>query len=1103
MEASERRSGTWTVLFSDIVGSTEQRSRLGDEKADVLHDRVDFLQRRAVAASRGHVIKGLGDGIMVAFEAANDGFDAAVAIHQALELEFRGADEKVLVRVGLAIGDARFEGDDLFGTPVVEAARLCSACGTSEIYATDLTRMIAGSRLHQVTESVGALTLKGLPEPVPTCRVPWEPLAAADTFSTNTFPLPHLLVSAHRIAFAGRDVEVAEMKATWETTTSGAREVVLLAGEPGIGKSRLCAEMARFVQQHDGLVLYGKCDDEMGVPYQPFVEALAFFVEHWPASTLREHLGPFPGELARLVPSIHERLPDVPAPLLADPETERYRLFDAISGWLDAVGKVAPVLVIFDDLHWATRPTLLLVKHLAQHGGESRVMLLGTYRDTDIDRHSPMTEVLADLRRLPNVHRVPVTGLDIAGVLKIMELVAGHEMDSDARALAARVHAESEGNPFFVGELLRHLHESGAIAVDSDGHWSLSESLDTIPIPEGVREVVGRRIDMLSAGAKDVLTAASVVGRDFELTVLVDAVEHNETEVLELLDACLDARIIDETANGRYRFTHALVRSTLYDSMRVTRRARLHEKVGDAIERIHVGKLASRYGELAFHFERAAAGAGSLKAVEYACRAGRAAFQFLAHDEALARFDVALDMLDHNGLGAELRLEATLGLGLARRWTGHKESRTTLFDAFAQAVALGAVDAQVEAILALSRGWFGEFGLTDNDRIAGLRQALAAVGEADTVARSRLLASLANELTFSDTIEARCALSDEALAIARRLEDTATIANVLALRHSAIYDVATLADRTALGEELRTLADAQGDTNLTFWSGFITWATGTEAADPARMRLGRALMGNAVNSSGSLVHRWCQRFIEAGEALATGQLDEAERLTSEAFAIGSEAGEPDAFFYYGIELVGIRTEQNNLDELADLIVTSAATYSTMPEFGLLDVPMLQRDARFDEIDVRVDRCMDAGIDALIRNQVRSTSLAFLAEAAAITRRVDVAQRVRAELAVIDAPIACNGLCTLGSLDMSRARLDELLGNDDEATIGYARAVESARRIGYVSLQARALAHQSRWLGDTAEGRTAEAEARALAEEHGLSDVLRILDPARYPQRPTS
>jgi len=1102
METTERRSGTWTVLFSDIVGSTEQRSRLGDERADALHDRVDFLQRRAVAASRGQVIKGLGDGIMVAFEAANDGFDAAVTIQQALEVEFRDVDEKVLVRVGLAIGDARFEDDDLFGTPVVEAARLCAACGTSEIYATELTRMIAGSRLHQVTEPVGALTLKGLPDPVPTCRVRWEPLGPAETTSTTAFPLPHLLVSAHRIAFAGRDAEMAEIKGSWETTSSGAREVVLLAGEPGIGKSRLCAEIGRFVLHRDGLVLYGKCDDEMGVPYQPFVEALSFFVDHWPAATVREHLGPYPGELARLVPSISERFPDMPAPLLADPETERYRLFDAISGWLDAVGKVAPVLVILDDLHWATRPTLLLVKHLAQHGGESRVMLLGTYRDTDVDRQSPMTEILADLRRLPNVHRIPVAGLDVAGVLTIMERVAGHEMDRDARALAARVHEESEGNPFFVGELLRHLRETGAIVVDADGRWSLSESIDTIPIPEGVREVVGRRIDILSTAAKDVLTAAAVVGRDFELAILVDTVDHTEAEILELLDACLDARIIDETANGRYHFTHALVRSTLYDDMRVTRRARLHEKVGDAIERLHVGKLASRYGELAFHYERAA-GSGSLKAVEYACRAGRAALQFLAHDEALARFETALDMLESEDLSPDLRLEATLGLGLARRWTGHKDSRATLFDAFAQAVALGAVDAQVEAILALSRGWFGEFGLTDSDRIAGLRQALTAVGEGDSIARSRLLASLANELPFSDTIEVRRSLSDDALAIARRLSDTATIANVLALRHSAIYDVATLVDRIALGEELRTLADQQGDTNLTFWSGFITWATGTEAADPARMRLGRALMGNAVNSSGSLVHRWCERFIAAGDALATGRLEDAERLASESFALGSEAGEPDAFFYYGIELVGIRTEQDNLDELADLIVSSAATYSIMPEFGLLDVPLLHRDGRFDEIDVRVDRCVAAGIDALTRNQVRSTSLAFLAEAAVIANRVDVAQRVRAELAVIEAPNACNGLCTLRSLDLSRARLDELLGNPNDATLWYERAVDSARRIGYVSLQARALAHQSRWLGDTVSGHAAEAEARDLAEQHGLSDVLRILDPLRYPQRPTS
>jgi len=600
------RSGTWTVLFIDVVDSTALRSRLGDEAADALQGRLDALVARVVGDHDGVVVKGLGDGSMCAFAGAADGVAAAVAIQQAVHRVDRREAVRVQVRVGLAVGDAAAEGEDLFGTPVVEAARLCAKAQPSQILCTDVTKVVAGSRSGVEFVALGPLELKGLPDPVATSEVRWEPLGDAESSSAADYvPLPRLLLSTHRVPFAGRGPELAALEKSWEAAVGGERLTSLLAGEPGIGKSRLTAELGRRVHDDGAVVLLGRCDDELGVPFQPFVEALDFFVGQCPADELADQLGPLAGELVRLVPEIASRVPGLPAPLTSDPESERLRLFDAVDGWLSALSAARPTLLVLDDLHWAAKPTLQLLRHLARSGAPGSLLLLGTYRDTDLDRSNPLTDVLADLRRIPTVERVSVTGLAVEDVVQLMESIAGHEMAGDSLALAHAIHEESEGNPFFVGEILRHLEESGDVYLGDDGRWTVRAAPEELGIPEGVREVVGRRIDLLPAEVGDLLTLAAVIGRDFELDVLNELDDRPEDDVIEALEACLEARLIDETGVGRYRFSHSLVRSTLYDELRVTKRARLHRRVGEAIESIHGDDLDAHLGELAHHFAQA------------------------------------------------------------------------------------------------------------------------------------------------------------------------------------------------------------------------------------------------------------------------------------------------------------------------------------------------------------------------------------------------------------------------------------------------------------------------------------------------------------------
>jgi class 3 adenylate cyclase len=479
---------TATVLFTDLVGSTELRGRLGDDAAEELRRAHDRLLTEAVEGNGGRVVKGLGDGIMATFTGAADAVTAAVAVQQAIDRMNRSGKVQapLAVRVGLSAGDVTFEDDDVHGTPVIEASRLCAAADGGAILAAEVVRILAGSVGDHTYTSIGPIELKGLEHPVNAVRVAWEPVVRAG------LPIPPLLTDIGRV-FVGREAELERMKLRWKEAVAGERRAVLFGGEPGVGKTRLAAELSAFAYEDGGgVVLAGRCDEDLGVPYQPFVEALRHFLDHTPPESLREGLGRYGGELVRLLPEVAERLPDLPPPLKSDPETERYRLFDAVAGWLAAVSSDRPLLLVLDDVQWAAKPTLLLLRHVLHAAEPMRLLVIATYRDTDIGRGHPLGELLADLRRDTGVDRISLSGLTVAGVVGYMEAASGHPLTGeDDEALALAIHDETDGNPFFVREVLRHLVETGGIA-ERDGRWAPTMDIDRLGIPEGVRDVVGR-----------------------------------------------------------------------------------------------------------------------------------------------------------------------------------------------------------------------------------------------------------------------------------------------------------------------------------------------------------------------------------------------------------------------------------------------------------------------------------------------------------------------------------------------------------------------------------------------------------------------------------
>ena len=731
--AAGAQLGTKSVLFTDLVGSTELRVRLGEEDADELRRVHDALLTQAITAGGGAVVKGLGDGVMATFDSAADAVATAVSLQQVTHRHGRTTPAQAFaIRVGVSIGDVSTEDGDVFGVPVVEASRLCASAVGGEILVAELVRALGRGRGGFVFEPMGDLELKGLPEPLATCRVVWEPIVEAGSGVTqNAVPFPAPLLGSVTV-YVGRPTLRQRLAEQWATAQAGSTCTVLLAGEPGVGKTRTAADVARHAFESGALVLYGRCDEDLGVPYQPFVEALTGYTTG--ASDPR--LGRLAGELTRLVPDLGERF-GLAAPAASDAATEEFRLFEATASWLvDAAQEGAGLVFVFDDIHWATKPTLQLLLHCARSASDAGapILFVGTYRDTDIDRAHPLATTMSDLRRLPGVERLSVDNLTVDEVLELVAVAAGHDLDAATSRLARAIYAETEGNPFFIAEVLRHLIESGGVRREGE-RWVVADA-EHVAIPEGVRDVVGRRLSRLSDVANEVLTIAAVMGRDFDIGVLA-VLEGNEDAPLDALDEAVRARLVEETGVDEYRFTHALVRTTLYEELSATRRRRLHRQVADAIEKLRPNDVRA----LAYHCTQGGPDGGDVsRALRYTLAAAEEALAARAPADAEVGFRSALDLLeDAEDQMLPERIAALCGLGESQRDQGDPGFRETLLDAARRAIEVGDGASATRAALANSRGNVSIVSGVDTERVDVLRQTLELLGPAPSPARCQVV----------------------------------------------------------------------------------------------------------------------------------------------------------------------------------------------------------------------------------------------------------------------------------------------------------------------------------------------------------------------------
>ncbi len=633
------RPATATVLFTDLVGSTALRQAVGDDAADELRRSHDRVLRDAVAAHGGREVKGTGDGLMIVFDSAVEAVAAAEAMQRGVERLTRRAPAPVSIRVGLSAGDVVWEGDDCFGTPVVEARRLCDSAEGAQILVGDVVRVLAGSRGGHDFRPVGALELKGLTAPVPAAEVAWQ-------VGDHAVPLPSPLAGSETIGLVGRVDEMERLWTAWKHARSGDKRLVLLSGEPGVGKTRLAAELARRAHAEGAAVLFGRCDDDLAVPYQPFVEALRTYVSACAPADLEVQVGSHGGDVARLVPELAEQVTGLSEPLHADPETERYRLFEAVDAFLEGAAASVPVVLLLDDLHWAAKPTLLMLRHLVR-ARERRIAARGGH--VPGHRARPPSSAGRDARRSAARRDRRADGAARARRRRSDRVRRGRRRPASLDPRSPSSPTPSTPRPKATrsssARCCATSWRSGAVVLE-DGRWVRTATADRIGIPEGVREVISRRLATLDDESNAVLAVAAVIGRDFDAELLTEATEVDPERVLDALETAEEGRLVEATpGRARFTFVHALVRSTLYDEIPTTRRLRLHRRVAQALEPRAAGD-DNVLPSLARHYCEAAALGETEKAIRYATQAAEQAHANLAYEEAADLYERALAVLE-------------------------------------------------------------------------------------------------------------------------------------------------------------------------------------------------------------------------------------------------------------------------------------------------------------------------------------------------------------------------------------------------------------------------------------------------------------------------
>jgi class 3 adenylate cyclase/DNA-binding CsgD family transcriptional regulator/tetratricopeptide (TPR) repeat protein len=973
------------ILAADAAGFSRLMAQ--DEHATVTAlDAARQVFRAQIEAQQGRVIDMAGDSVLAVFETATGAVAAALAVQQELATASVGSapERRMHFRIGVHLGDVIEKPDGtVYGDGVNVASRLEGLAQPGGITVSDSVRGVVSGRVVATFTDQGEQTLKNIARPIrafaidlglpPTAASaapaqghasqasrsrrsgdgppPLAPAAAAEsapaaTTAPRAAPRPSSL-------FVGRQQELAQLGKALDSARQGRGRVVLLAGSGGMGKTRLAQQLAAQAEAQGVPVLWGRCLEEPGAPpYWPWRQLIRSYLRASGDADPAHTLGAGMADIAGIVPEVAEQFGVPPRQAEAgDNAQSRFRLFDAVTAFWHRASQRAPLLLIFEDLHFADATSLRLFGFLANELDDSRLLVLGTYRDTELSRQHPLLETLAELARSSAFQRIQLAGLSSRETEEFLAAASGGA--TTARWVSA-LHTRTEGHPLFLEETLRFMMEGrNALALDPVG----DDPRLLTAIPSGVREVIGKRLNRLSTSASRLLSIAACIGRGFDLELLAQLeADKSEDEVLDALEEALAVHLIEAVPQThQFRFSHALIRETLYDEMLGLRRSRLHLRIGELLEQRHGDDDAMALAQLAYHFSEAGPAAAA-KALDYARHSAEHATQLLAFEEAVRLYRLALHLQQqYFAKDAAQRCGLLLGLGQVELSLGAGEPARSAYQEAAELARHHGLQTQfAQAAVGFERS--NRFTASSGEPSVALLLESVALHQADDPMRVELLADLCRAYVYCDRRDEAKQAHGRAVALARDIGDPRGLAIALSSIASAIYWPELLHQRLSAAREAWGIArDVDESLIREDLLPFYLLDLMRVGDAPALHRL-REHGLQLTTSSLSLHDRAICQHLEAVVALGEGRFADAETWANKALETGRRVAEAQAVTAFGMQMFCLRREQGRLREalpmLQHFVRTTPKSQTWQPGLALLYAELDMRSecqAEFDSL----------------------------------------------------------------------------------------------------------------------------------------------------------
>jgi DNA-binding CsgD family transcriptional regulator/tetratricopeptide (TPR) repeat protein len=721
--------------------------------------------------------------------------------------------------------------------------------------------------------------------------------------------------SQHR-PIVGRARELDVFQVAFDRMLAGQRQLILISGEPGIGKTRCAEALADAAEDRGALVLWGRCREEAGAPpYWPWVQILRAYVDASSLDELRLNMGTAAKDIAALVPELldsSQRIHQAPS-TMADSSPARFRTFDAIGQFFHQAARQVPITLVLDDLHWADAPSLSLLEFVSQELLRSRVVIVGTYRDADASRKTPLLSTLGGLSRDSDSQRVHLSGLSRIAIGEVAERICGIALPESA---IGTIYQRTDGNPLFAIELIKVLIDESAGA-----------DIAAMParIPAGVRETIGRRLIRLSDRCNELLCIAAVYGRHFTARETAAAMDEDVQRVLTDLEPAVQAGIVQSNVDisGSYQFTHALIRETIYEDLPAVDRLRLHGRAGDALVSVHAANLEPALTRIAHHYNESAALGNSDKAVVFAMRAAESAIRMYAYEDALLHYNRTIQILQNGDSMHDERLaRAYILKGSALKQLGCvQDSIEVLLDAVNRIQALGSVELLVDVLMFLA---MSSSHVAQQHIIPLLDRALALLPDADSAPRAKALATLAfAQRTVAEKSRIQ-QLVDEALDVASRSCDATARCEcyqltILALRGNP----ESLTRRLLLGQAFIAVARSTGSADLLaeayHWQALNYFESGQlEELEPLLEHY------DSLSAARFGLHQYRARAHRVTLALVRGDWADLELRIEGLLEIGTKTRRDDADGVYGAQMFALHRDLGRLHTHAAYIKGIAA-----------------------------------------------------------------------------------------------------------------------------------------------------------------------------------